>query len=239
MFTWICPQCGREVPPSYDECPDCKERAAAAQQAAPLAAAPVPDAPPPASMPAQAPPPYQPAPAVTVRPYAPPPPSASSGLPVWLLTVVFALAILGVVAGVVWTVGYFHGRETKPSATVESPAAKPGTATNPLQRFIEISGVRFAADPKHKGKTDVRFVLTNHSDAEIQGAAGNVTVWANTRKSDEEAVGTFTFQGDLKPMESREISAPLNTKMKIYELPDWQNVTTDIQITAPAPMGGK
>ncbi len=23
MFTWICPQCGREVPPAYNECPDC------------------------------------------------------------------------------------------------------------------------------------------------------------------------------------------------------------------------
>jgi hypothetical protein len=23
MFTWICPQCGREVPPSSDACPDC------------------------------------------------------------------------------------------------------------------------------------------------------------------------------------------------------------------------
>ena len=30
------------------------------------------------------------------------------------------------------------------------------------------------------------------------------------------------------------MSAPLNTKLKIYELPDWQNVSTDIQITAPA-----
>jgi hypothetical protein len=23
MYTWICPQCGREVPPSSDACPDC------------------------------------------------------------------------------------------------------------------------------------------------------------------------------------------------------------------------
>jgi len=37
----------------------------------------------------------------------------------------------------------------------------------------------------------------------------------------------------LKPGESKELTAPLNTKKKIYELPDWQNVTTDVQITAP------
>ena len=29
MFTWICPQCGREVPPAYNDCPDCSKKAAA------------------------------------------------------------------------------------------------------------------------------------------------------------------------------------------------------------------
>lgn len=288
MFTWICPQCGREVPPSYDECPDCKERAAQAAQAAqqgqappnPQGPPPPPGVPPqaytppayqppqPAYQPAQPPyqPGYQPPPFQPQAPYQapqyqpqgpyqppqppPPPPQmppqpqlfvraytappAASGLPVWLLTILFALAVLGVVAGVVWTVGYFHNRpETKPSAAVESPAAKPGAATHPLQKYIEISGVRFEEDPKHKDKTLARFILTNHSDAEITGLAGNVTVWASTRKSEEDAQGTITFAADLKPMESKELTSPLNTKLKIYELPDWQNVTTDVQITAP------
>ena len=30
MFTWICPQCGREVPPAYNDCPDCSKKAAPA-----------------------------------------------------------------------------------------------------------------------------------------------------------------------------------------------------------------
>src|SRR5205085_12555142 len=30
MFTWICPQCGREVPPAYNDCPDCAAKAKAA-----------------------------------------------------------------------------------------------------------------------------------------------------------------------------------------------------------------
>lgn len=279
MFTWICPQCGREVPPSYDECPDCKEKAAAQQAQnvqAPPAAPPPPESPqggyaapqysaqqpqypptpayqpppppqqqyqPPSHQPQgpyqpppqYQPPPTQPPPQVYVRPYSPLPPPPSGGLPTWLMTVLFALAILGVVAGVVWTVGYLKNRpETKPSAAVESPAAKPGAATNPLQRYIEISGVRFLEDPKHKDKTMVRFVIVNHSDAEIQGLKGNATVWGSTRKSEEDAQGTFTFSTDIKPMESRELTEPLNTKLKIYELADWQNVTTDVQITAPA-----
>jgi len=41
----------------------------------------------------------------------------------------------------------------------------------------------------------------------------------------------------VKPDESKELTVPLVTKKKIYELPDWQMVTTDVQITAPAPEG--
>jgi hypothetical protein len=115
---------------------------------------------------------------------------------------------------------------------VESPAAKPGTKTNPLQKQIEITGVRFSQDAKKK--TLVTFLVINHSEAEISGLAGNVTIWGRTQKSEEDAQGTFAFRTDLAPFQSKEISAPFNSKLKIYELPDWQNVTTDVQITAPA-----
>jgi hypothetical protein len=76
-------------------------------------------------------------------------------------------------------------------------------------------------------------MLTNHSEADINGLAGNVTIWGRTQKSEEDAQGTFSFTTNLAPFESKEITAPLNTKLKIYELPDWQNITTDVQITAP------
>ena len=79
-----------------------------------------------------------------------------------------------------------------------------------------------------------KFVIINHSPADINGLAGNVTIWGRTQKSEEDAQGTFSFNTNLAPMESKEMSVPLNTKRKIYELGDWQNLTTDVQITAPA-----
>src|SRR5262245_809682 len=135
MFTWICPQCGREVPPSYTECPDCKERAKQAGTTAPPP--PAPEPPPPAAYPPPQPTPHQqyqyapsappqqqhapPAapPAHHICPpqqpaYPPPPPQAPAGhyahpapphsggmrLPVWLMTVLFAFAIAGIVFGI-------------------------------------------------------------------------------------------------------------------------------------------
>jgi hypothetical protein len=165
--------------------------------------------------------------------YAPPPPAPRGGMPTWLLTIVFALAIFGVVAGVYWLVGALKGGPNSPAkqlASVESPAAKPGAKTSPLQKYIEVSGVRFLDEKK---KPIVKFVITNHSGADLTGLTGNVTIWGRTQKSEEEAAGTFQFTTNLGPWETKDLTAPLTTKLAMIELPDWQNTTTDVQITGP------
>jgi len=337
MFTWICPQCGREVPPAYTECPDCAAKAAgggAPPPTAPPPPQPIYQPPPPQAQqpyppqpqyppyPAQYPPPYQqqpqqaqqaqqpnyqqpayqqpvyqqppypqapypppyqqqppyqqpvyqqpqyqpppppqaapppppppppptpvqePEPQVTTSPGmsslfgAPPAPPQREGfaaLPTWVLTIICTIFFVGLVAGIYWLVGRSHA-ET-PSTSVESPAAKPGAATNPWQKFIEVSGVRLQEDPKNKSKLVAKFIVTNHSTAGLSGLAGNVTLWGGTRKSDEDALGTFSFITSLDANESKEITSPLTTKLKVYELPDWQNATPDLQITAPAATG--
>ena len=199
MFTWICPQCGREVPPSYTECPDCTKKAAEGSAAS-------------ADPALQAASPGQAAtPQVQVRPYTPAPPRAShAGLPTWLMAIVFALAFVGLGAGIYWLLPR-HGAAAPP-ATVESPAAKAGVKVNPLQKYIEIAGVRFSAV---KDKPVVKFVVINHSGADITGLAANVTVWGRTQKSEEEAAGTFTFTTNLGPFESKDLSAPLTTKKEL------------------------
>jgi hypothetical protein len=282
MFSWICPQCGREVPPSYTECPDCVAKgkvppSPAVEPAQPPAnATPAPQPPqqpvyvtqpsqqsvtapqyggypapygppqpqyqpPPQQYPQYAPtgqypqppqPQYPPPPQYQPQ-YAPLPPSAQrAGLPTWLLTAAFTLAFVGLVGGIYWLVGSSHGGQAaSPPANVENPAAKPVAKTSPVQKYVEVSGIRFTEDAKKK--MAVKFLVTNHSDADLSGLAGNVTVWARTNKSEEEPVGTFSFTADVPPDASKEVTAPLTTKLKAYELPDWQNVTTDVQITAP------
>ncbi len=269
MFTWICPQCGKEVPPAYNDCPDCSNKAAPAGGVPVSAPEANPSAPPPAYAPQQPPAqqPYYQQPPQPQQAYYPPPqqgqpaqpyypqqpqqapqqpppgyygqpaaPARGMNLPVWVMTILFALAIAGVVFGLIWMFSTNRGSAGNgpaPIASVESPAAKPGAKTNPLQKYIEISGVRFVEDPKKK-TTLAKFVIVNHSTADINGLAGNVTIWARTQKSEEDAQGTFSFNTNLAPMESKEMSVPLNTKRKIYELGDWQNLTPDVQITAPA-----
>ncbi len=150
------------------------------------------------------------------------------------MAIVFAVGIGGAVFGLysLLRTGTAGSSGPAPAASVESPAAKPGAKTNPLQKYVEISGVRFSQDARKK--TLVTFVITNHSETDMSGLAGNVTVWGRTQKSEEDAQGTFSFSTSLAPFESKTVTAPLDSKKKIYELPDWQNISTDIQITAPA-----
>jgi hypothetical protein len=156
------------------------------------------------------------------------------GLPTWLMTILFAGGLVVVIGGLYWLLGSSHAA-SKPSTTVESPAAQPGAPTNVWQKYIEVSGVRFAENAKKE--PIVKFVLTNHAGEEAEGLAGNVTLWGRTRKSEEDAAGTFTFNTTVPANGTKDLEAPLVTKLKIYELPDWQYLSTDLQITAPGGSG--
>ena len=101
-----------------------------------------------------------------------------------------------------------------------------------LQKYVEVVGLRLIEEPNKKPQ--VRFVVVNHSGAEIADLAGNVNLWARTAKSEEEAVGTFSFKiASLGPYETKEMSGLLSTKLRVYELPDWQNLVPEVQITSP------
>ncbi len=109
-----------------------------------------------------------------------------------------------------------------------STAKGKGTA-NPLQKFLEVVGIRLTQDSKRKPQA--KFIVVNHSTAELDDVTANVTLWASTSRSEEDSVGTFTFQiNGLGPNEAKEITVPLKTKLRIYELPDWQNLTADVQV---------
>ena len=137
MFTWICPQCGREVPTHVAECPNC---AGKAKEGAPEAGQP----PAAGSAPPQ--------PVYVVRP-------RSSGIPTWLLTVVFALAFVGLGAGIYWSVGYFRGQS--------QAASPPGNADDTAVLFAELRRV---------AGTGVAVVYITHRLAEVRELCQQVTV---------------------------------------------------------------
>ncbi len=148
--------------------------------------------------------------------------------------VAFALAFLGILAGVY----YFFQRSGRPNTAEKAGLENPATpsqqkVTNPLQKYVEVVGIRMVTENK---KPVAKFVVVNHSAAEIADLAANVTLWASTSRSEEDSVGSFAFKvSGLGANSSKELTEPLKTKLKLYELPDWQNATAEIQITSPQP----
>ena len=49
-----------------------------------------------------------------------------------------------------------------------------------------------------------------------------------------QAAGSFEFTTSVGPWESKDLTVPLVTQLEMIELPDWQNVSTNVQITSPA-----
>jgi hypothetical protein len=171
---------------------------------------------------------YAPPAAPVVRqPEAPtpwPPPEQRTGRPAWQLGL---LAFIGVLAifGIAYYLMGSHG------SSAAKDAAKQQT-TNPLQKYLEVVGIRLATDKA--GAQAVKFLVVNHSGNEMTDLAANVTLWASTQRSEEDSAGSFTFHiASLAPGESKELTAPLKTDKPAYDQPDWQNITADVQVTSP------
>jgi len=126
---------------------------------------------------------------------------------------------------------WFFGRPQTTSAVIVTPAATAAsTGENPLQKYIEVSGIRFS--PMTKG-VQVAFELINHSDSDIVGLTGTATIFAKTNDGHQSPIGTVKFQTSMGAQGSKDMQLPFDTKLKMMELPDWQNVAVKVEITGP------
>jgi len=152
------------------------------------------------------------------------------------MTILSALAFVGIGAGAFFGIQYFKKEPdatTRTQPQLENPPATSARpiGASPLMKHIEVAGLRLT---QNKAKqTEVRFIIVNHSGAEIQNFSGNINLKARTSKQDEEPIGAFSFKIPMiGPYESKEVTTVVNTKLKVYELPDWQNLEHQIEITS-------
>lgn len=260
MFTWICPKCGTEVPPSSAECPRCAATAAApppqpqapppqpqyqsppqpqyppSQYQAPPAqtqyqAPPQPQyAPPPSPPQYQAPPQYQPPP--------PPPPQPQyviaepkRGMPGWAVMLLVAAVLGGAFYGIYKYTAHDAG-DASPAAQIEK-AAPAGAGVHPYAKSLEITGLRLYEDDRKR--VVLRYVVVNHSMAAMPGVELSVALTTTTAAAGDPPIAVIAGKvGNLDPHGTKEMEAVVQTKLRVYELPDWQFLKTTFDVTAPA-----
>jgi hypothetical protein len=115
------------------------------------------------------------------------------------------------------------------AATGASAASAPAGQQHPLIRYVEITGLRISADLNKR--TTVKYVLVNHSAADISDATLNVIVRSAFSRPQQPPVCVFPVKvAALGPYESKEFVVAIETPVRTLELPDWQNLRAEIQV---------
>jgi hypothetical protein len=124
---------------------------------------------------------------------------------------------------------------TPAKSTGPAPAPGAAVATNkhPLAKYIEVDGFRITESGP--GKIKITFAVINHSEADIGDLGLKVTLTTSAAKPDDPPVAEFDAKVPmLGPQENKEVSVVVPTKMRVYELPDWQFLRGRFEITSPA-----
>ena len=201
--------------------------------APPRATAPTPTAPPVYA--AAPPPPPQPLPAAPAA--AAPPPAAEvqyvyvqkPALPAWLVTIGVFVGLCAAGYAFYALVLNKNGR-TSASASDSAPEPPAAAAKGPRGRkdftkYLEVAGIRILEENR---KPTIRLMLVNHSSAELASLSGTISL-STDGKTDIAAI-PFNV-ATLGGFEAKDISAPLKTTLRAYELPDWQFIKAQIKLT--------
>ena len=124
----------------------------------------------------------------------------------------------------------------KTQAKSPLPAAPPsqmiGKTNNPAAKYLELVG--FRTREKGPGKIEVTFGVVNHSEADLGDLAMKVDLRTIESKPADPPIFSFDVKvPSLGPEELKQVSAIVPSKMRVYELPDWQFLRPQFEITEP------
>lgn len=169
---------------------------------------------------------------VAAPPTAPPMVASARTMPAWMVTGIVALIVVGLVAGAVWITRRGNAapvEESSAATTAATPSA--GSADNPLAKFIELTGFRIGENTQQKPQ--LRFIAVNHSGGELSDVTVRVDLkTTNGRKEDAPIASFETTLPRLDPSGSKEVTVPLETKVRAYELPDWQFLRAEFTVVS-------
>jgi hypothetical protein len=126
--------------------------------------------------------------------------------------------------------------ETKKDKQAGAPQAVASVVSSkhPLGKYLELAG--FRVSEMGAGKLTVKFAVINHSNADIGDLTLHVKLLTTAAGPQDPPVTEFDAKvAGLGPLEVKDASGTAITKLRVYEMPDWQFIKADAEITSPAP----
>jgi hypothetical protein len=152
-------------------------------------------------------------------------------MPAWLVTILVAVVAVGVIFGIVKLLGSKGSSGSDAAASAQQQAAA-SDSSNPYAKVLEVTGVRIVEDAKKRATA--QFLVVNHSPADLPDLELEVVLTTTTAKAGDDPLAVMAVKtGAIPANGSKDVSAALNTKLRAYELPDWQFLKASFTMKAP------
>jgi len=103
---------------------------------------------------------------------------------------------------------------------------------NSVAKYIELVGLRIRE--QSKGHLIIQFGVVNHSEADVGDVKMEVNLTTTAAKPTDPPLITFPATvSRLGPSELKDVTVEVPTKLRVYELPDWQFLKATFKITEP------
>ncbi len=151
----------------------------------------------------------------------------------WMVSAMVIAVMLG--AGILVTQYVLPASHTAADAKA-TPApnpvetAAPVESSHPLAEYVEVTGFRFIMDLNKK--SEVHYLVVNHSPSELTDMMIFVTVKAASARPGQAPLCRFAFRSPgLGPFESREMVSLIEKLSRPVALPDWHDLKAEVQIS--------
>jgi hypothetical protein len=158
-------------------------------------------------------------------------PRKHRSVPGWVISFLVMAGLLAVgVAIVFYLLPASHTTADAKSAAPEPVTATPAVeASHPLAQTIEVTGFRFVMDLNKK--SEIHYLVVNHSAAELSDMTVFVTVRTAGGKAGQPPLCRFSFRSTgLAPFESKEMTSSIEKLPRPVALPDWHDLRAEVQI---------
>jgi hypothetical protein len=151
-------------------------------------------------------------------------------LPGWVISfLVMALLLAAGVGVVFYLLPASHTTADAKTAAPEPVTAPAVEPSHPLAQSIEVTGFRFVMDPNKK--SEIHYLVVNHSAAELSDMNVFVTVRMANAKAGQPPLCRFSFRSTgLAPFESKEMTSSIEKLPRPVTLPDWHDLRAEVQI---------